>query len=210
MSIESVRKDYSKHILVENDCPSNPIDLLNGWLQKALEQSIDANAMVLSTVNENGAPSSRVVLVRRIEDRGLSFFTNYNSHKGREMDNNQQVALNFFWPWLERQVRVEGIVSKLSAQESDEYFASRPKESQIGAWASSQSEAINGRDELEKSLADYTEKFKNSDVPRPEHWGGYLVRPKRIEFWQGRPSRLHDRILYEFEGGAWHLKRLNP
>ncbi len=211
MSIESVRKDYSKHVLEENECPQNPIEMLDGWLKNAVEHSVDANAMTVSSVAADGMPSSRIVLIRKLDERGLSFFTNYASQKGREFEAHNKVAVNFFWAWAERQVRVQGIIERLPAEESDAYFDSRPRESQLGAWASDQSEKMASRTELEEKLAEVERRFEGKRVQRPEHWGGYLIKPVHFEFWQGRPSRLHDRIVYEQDQhGAWVISRLNP
>ncbi len=211
MSIESVRKDYSKHVLEENECPQNPIEMLDGWLKNAVEHSVDANAMTVCSVAADGMPSSRIVLIRKLDERGLSFFTNYTSQKGREFEAHNKVAVNFFWAWAERQVRVQGIIERLPAEESDAYFDSRPRESQLGAWASDQSEKMASRTELEEKLVEVERRFDGKPVPRPENWGGFLIKPMHFEFWQGRPSRLHDRIVYEQDQhGAWVISRLNP
>lgn len=211
MSFRTVRKHYFKHTLEEENCPDDPTTMLHGWLEEALQHGEDANAMTLSTVSAGEAPSSRIVLVRSLDPRGLSFFTNYKSRKGQEMEVNSKVALNFFWPWLERQVRVEGSVEKLPAPESDEYFAGRPRESQLGAWVSDQSDVLATRAELDQRLLKLAAEFENKEIPRPAHWGGYLVRPVYFEFWQGRPNRLHDRIAYErSEDGSWKRYRLFP
>lgn len=193
------------------DCPENPTELFRGWLDHALKESQDANAMVVSTVSSSGRPSSRVVLVRGVTERGVEFFTNYESRKGQQMESNKGVAVNFFWPWLERQVRIEGLVEKLSAEESDAYFASRPRSSQIGAWASDQSKALDSRETLKLKEQGLTKQFEDKAVPRPEHWGGYLIVADYFEFWQGRPSRLHDRVSYTIDDdGSWQRSRLNP
>lgn len=211
MSYDKARKDYSKHELLENDCPESPETLLDLWLHEAHSDSDDANAMTLCTVGENGQPSSRIVLLRELSENGIIFYTNYDSQKGKEMELNNKVALNFFWPWVERQVRVEGVVSKVSAEISDAYFRSRPIQSQIGAIASSQSSVLNSRSELEDKVKELTERFQNTYVPRPDDWGGYIVRASQYEFWQGRPSRLHDRILYTRAGdNHWEMRRLYP
>lgn len=210
MSYEAVRKDYVKHVLEEADCLDNPIDMLEAWLREALLETEDANAMTLTTVSAEGKPSSRVVLIRKLDQRGIIFYSNYTSKKASDLRQNPNAAVNFFWPWIERQVRVEGTVTKLSAAESDAYFASRPRESQIGAWASSQSDKMTTRDELEKRVEQFTLKFEGSSVPRPEFWGGFILQPNAFEFWQGRASRLHDRIKYEPFENAWKFKRLFP
>lgn len=211
MSFENIRKDYDKHTLMEADCPADPNELLHRWLHDAHADSDDANAMTLSTVDAQGRPSSRVVLLRRLETQGLSFFTNYASRKGTEMETNAHVALNFFWPEFERQVRVEGVVQKLSEAESRAYFESRPRESQLGAWASMQSSELSSRDELESRFHACAEQFSGCEIPMPPHWGGYVVAPHYFEFWQGRPNRLHDRIAYyKNEKAVWKSKRLSP
>jgi pyridoxamine 5'-phosphate oxidase len=210
MSYEAVRKDYVKHTLEEADCKADPIEMLDDWLKIALEESQDANAMTLTTVDAASRPSSRVVLIRKLDERGLVFYTNYSSKKGADLEVNPEVAVNFFWPWLERQVRVQGRVEKLPVEESDAYFASRPRESQLGAWASDQSDTMTTRDQLERALKDVEERFKDQEVPRPSHWGGYLIKPHYFEFWQGRASRLHDRIVYTSSDGAWTFRRLFP
>jgi pyridoxamine 5'-phosphate oxidase len=210
MSYEAVRKDYVKHTLEEADCKADPIEMLDDWLKTALEESQDANAMTLTTVDAASRPSSRVVLIRKLDERGLVFYTNYSSKKGADLEVNPEVAVNFFWPWLERQVRVQGRVEKLPVEESDAYFASRPRESQLGAWASDQSDTMTTRDQLERALKDVEERFKDQDVPRPSDWGGYLIKPHYFEFWQGRASRLHDRIVYTSSVGTWTFRRLFP
>lgn len=211
MSIEYVRKDYSKDFLLEETCPENPIHLLDKWLKEAVEHSVDANAMTISSLGEDGMLSSRIVLIRKLEERGLSFFTNYNSKKGADFEFHDKVAVNFFWPWAERQIRVQGTIEQLTAEESDAYFNSRPRASQLGAWASDQSSKMNERKELEMKLAEIEKSYEGKNVPRPKHWGGYLIRPISVEFWQGRQSRLHDRIAYEQnQQGAWNMFRLNP
>lgn len=212
MKYKDVRKDYTKHELNLEDCLDDPLEFLHGWLEDALTHSQDANAMCISTVDANGQPSSRIVLIRDIDSEGLSFFTNYHSRKGHQIDQNDKVAINLFWPWSERQVRAEGSIKKLTAAESDAYFASRPRESQIGAWASHQSEELQTREELIKRIEELTKEYEGHDVPRPPHWGGYLIKPTLIEFWQGRASRLHDRIQYtkSAAGADWKKVRLNP
>lgn len=210
MSYEAVRKDYVKHVLEESDCLENPIEMLENWLNEALKETHDANAMTLTTVSAEGKPSSRVVLIRKLDERGVIFYSNYSSKKAADLEDNPHSAVNFFWPWLERQVRLEGTVIKLSEAESDAYFKSRPRESQLGAWASDQSDEMTSRDQLEKRFLEVTQKFENEDVPRPEFWGGYIIQPNSIEFWQGRASRLHDRIKYEPFENRWKFKRLFP
>lgn len=209
--LQDTRKDYSKDELNVNVVAADAVDQFIKWYKEYQDsQAIDPNAMCLSTVNADGKPSSRIVLLKGISNGGFEFYTNYNSEKGQDMSNNPYVCLNFFWPELERQIRVEGTVEKLSEEESDEYFFSRPLESRIGAWASPQSTPIQGREELEEKLNHYRNEFGDKP-PRPPHWGGYRVMPLRIEFWQGRPSRLHDRISYTMENnGEWKIQRLAP
>ena len=188
----------------------DPYDLLELWVTEATENNErEANAFVLSTVNDSGCPSSRIVYLKDIIDRQFIFYTNYNSKKGKEIAANKNVSMLFFWPDASRQIRIEGICTKTSAEVSDAYFASRPNGSKIGAWASNQSEELQDREELEARVKLFEEKFPG-EVPRPEHWGGYQIKPVAFEFWQGRPSRLHDRIAFTAEGGAWSVRKMNP
>jgi pyridoxamine 5'-phosphate oxidase len=187
------------------------MDQFTHWWEDATTSNIDeVNAFVLSTVDANRAPASRVVLLKGYTPEGFIFFTNYDSNKGKEITANPNVAMNFFWKELERQVRITGTIKKISAEESAEYFHSRPLGSQVGAWASPQSQIIPNRDFLEKNFAEQTEKYKEGTVPLPSHWGGYIVHPTQVEFWQGRSSRLHDRIRYSFENHQWTKQRLAP
>lgn len=208
-SIKDLRTDYQKSELNVNDLTEEPITLFQQWLSQAITYSNDANAFVLSTVNSNGVPSSRVLLLRDATEKGFSFFTNYSSRKSQEIEVNPNVCMNFFWPEMERQVRINGSISRLSEQESDDYFNSRPYESRIGAWCSPQSQVIESREVLENKIQELKKKFPN-EVPRPENWGGYTIVPNEIEFWQGRASRLHDRFLYKKEGENWTINRLAP
>ena len=187
------RKSYEKHSLEVEDLKATPHEMLEFWLSE-VEELHDFNAMVVSSVDASGQPHSRVVLLRGVNEEGLKFYTNYASHKGQELEQNNKVALNFFWPTVERQVRVEGELFKLSDAESDAYFNSRPRESQIGAWVSPQSSIIESREILNERFREFTDKFEGHPVPRPAHWGGYIIRPNFYEFWQGRPNRLHDRL----------------
>lgn len=203
------RKSYEKHSLEVEDLKATPHEMLEFWLSE-VEELHDFNAMVVSSVDASGQPHSRVVLLRGVNEEGLKFYTNYSSHKGQELEQNNKVALNFFWPTVERQVRVEGELHKLSDAESDAYFNSRPRESQIGAWVSPQSSIIESREILNERFREFTDKFEGHPVPRPAHWGGYIIRPNFYEFWQGRPNRLHDRLTYRLHDGAWKISRMAP
>lgn len=209
--LNEIRRDFSGKPLNENSVKQNPIEQFDVWFEEAVDaQLLDPYAMAITTVSEDGQPSTRIVYMRGISDEGFIFYTNYNSSKGYNLEHNNKIALNFFWGALERQIRVEGTAEKVTEAVSDAYFNNRPRESQIGAWASNQSSEINSRKELEDKVAFYSEKFKGMDVPRPPHWGGYLVKPFKVEFWQGRPSRLHDRIVYSKNQSDWKLSRLAP
>lgn len=209
-SIADLRRIYQQKSLSETEVDQDPIVQFRKWWNEAIAAQIpEPNAMTLATCID-GKPSARTVLLKDIHADGILFFTNYNSRKGKEIEANPYVALLFFWQQLERQVRIDGMVEKISAKISDEYFASRPRESRIGAWSSPQSETIENRKMLEEKEKYYESLFENKEIPRPEHWGGYLVRPISIEFWQGRPGRLHDRIYYIKEGGSWKINRLAP
>lgn len=210
--IADIRTDYSKATLDINSVEKNPIQQFEKWFKQAIEsQALEPNAMNLATLSENGRPTSRIVLLKGIENAQFVFYTNYQSQKGKELELNPACALNFFWPELERQVRIEGVVSRVSAEASDAYFQSRPRASQIGAWASPQSTLINERSILEQRVGQIEEKYKDQNIlPRPKQWGGYGVTPFEIEFWQGRPSRLHDRIVYTFIDDKWKINRLAP
>jgi pyridoxamine 5'-phosphate oxidase len=214
LNLADIRKNYSRQELHEGLVDPNPLVQFNNWLQEAILADLpEPTAMVLATADQTGIPSARVVLLKGVTAEGFLFFTNYLSHKGQDMALNPAVAITFFWPELERQIRIEGIVTKTSTTESDDYFTSRPVGSQIGAWASPQSKAVTNREQLEAANQEYEQKFAGlSKIPRPEHWGGYEVRPSLLEFWQGRPNRLHDRILYTKnpDSGAWQIGRLAP
>lgn len=198
--------------LDENIIDKNPIKQFQKWFDEAKAAKISlAEAMILATVSHDGKPSARMVLLKNIDERGFEFYSNYNSRKGKELDGNPGAALLFHWTSLERQVRVEGTVKKITAEESEKYFQTRPRESQIGAWASSQSEIVANREELEKRFQEISKQYEGKTVPRPPHWGGFRVQPHTIEFWKGRIGRLHDRILYELQNnGTWTIKRLAP
>lgn len=205
------RREYSQSELSKKSVASDPFEQFDKWLNEALASDLpEPTAMTLSTAAADGRPSSRVVLLKGFDKDGFVFFTNYKSRKGRELDANPVAAVNFFWPELERQVNVSGAVMKISGDESDEYFASRPYTSRIGAWASNQSEPIESRTEIMKRAAVMAAKHPLGHVPRPPHWGGFRLAPDRFEFWQGRPSRLHDRIVYAASESGWTLSRLSP
>ncbi len=210
-SIADIRKDYRLHTLNEADAAPDAIEQFARWWNDALQSEIsEVNAMTLATATSDGMPSARIVLLKSFDKNGFVFFTNYGSHKGKELYENANAALVFFWKEIERQVRIEGTVEKTTAAESDAYFFSRPEGSRIGAWSSPQSEVIAGRQTLETNEQLYKEKFTNS-IPRPPHWGGYRVMPLKIEFWQGRSNRLHDRLLYtKTNEGSWKVDRLAP
>ena len=209
--IASIRRDYQMASLDEAASAAHPMDQFTHWWEEATTSNIDeVNAFVLSTIDANRAPASRVVLLKGYTPEGFIFFTNYDSDKGKEIAANPNVAMNFFWKELERQVRITGTIKKISAEESAEYFHSRPLGSQVGAWSSPQSQVIPNRAFLEKSFEENTEKYKEGIVPLPPHWGGYIVHPTQVEFWQGRSSRLHDRIRYSFENHQWSKVRLAP
>jgi pyridoxamine 5'-phosphate oxidase len=210
-SLAELRKNYSLGSLDEADLDRDPIRQFEKWFAQATEAQLpEPNAMTLATVDSRGYPSARIVLIKGVDARGFVFYTNYESRKGREIAENPRASLLFHWIELERQVRIEGSVEKTSAEESDAYYASRPLESRIGAWASDQSQAIESRAALEVREREISAKY-GDHPPRPPHWGGYRVVPDAIEFWQGRPSRLHDRLRYTRDGsGAWQIARLSP
>jgi len=211
-TVADLRKDYQFQGLSETDADRNPFKQFQVWFDQALAAQLpEPNAMTVATVTKSGKPRARVVLLKNFDERGFVFYTNYHSHKGQELADNPQAAIAFWWAELERQVRIEGRVLKVSDRESDEYFHSRPFNSRLGAWASEQSQVIESREVLEQSLQDLKTKYENQDIPRPPHWGGFRVIPTAIEFWQGRPSRLHDRLLYSLlDDGSWQIERLSP
>ena len=211
MDLKNLRLNYKKSAIDFKNLEDNPISFFLKWFDDALKVNKDeANACVLSTVSVENKPSSRVVLLKSVNEKGFTFFTNYKSNKSLDIQNNPNVSLNFYWPELERQVRITGIAEQISPKDSDEYFKNRPRESQMGAWLSHQSTSIGLYYNFIDTLNKLESTFKGKDVERPLHWGGYCIIPSKIEFWQGRPSRLHDRLLYEFDENVWNKKRLAP
>ena len=210
-SLSDLRKDYQRAELDEAHAAADPLEQFEAWLQQAIDAQVpEPNAMTLATVGPDQRPSTRIVLIKQVDQRGIVWYSNYHSRKGRELDGNPFAALQFHWVELERVVRIEGRVEKVSADESDAYFASRPLASRIGAWASPQSEPIEGRAALLRRAAEYGVRY-GLNPPRPPHWGGYRLLADRWEFWQGRPSRLHDRLRYALQpDGGWQVQRLAP
>lgn len=209
--LNQIRHEFTSQALNEQAAGDSPVELYAKWLEEAVgSQILDPKAMVISTVSEDGKPSSRVVYNRGITETGFKFFTNYQSRKGQDLLGNPHISVNVFWSEMERQIRMEGLVSKLSEEESDAYFKARPRDSQIGAWASSQSSRVKDRTELENLVEKFTKKFEGEEVLRPPHWGGYFIEATYFEFWQGRPARLHDRIVFEKEGDSWNKYRVAP
>ena len=211
MDIKNLRLNYKKSTIDFKNLSENPIHYFMNWFEDALKlNKQEANACVLSTISSDNCPSSRVVLLKEVNESGFTFFTNYKSSKAKDIDANSNVALNFYWPELERQVRIFGVAKKIAINDSDTYFKSRPRDSQIGAWLSDQSKAIGLDYNFMDTLNSLESKFKDKAVARPLHWGGYCISPVKIEFWQGRPSRLHDRLVYEIDRDKWNKKRLAP
>ena len=209
--LAALRQDYSRHELSRSSVAEDPFEQFSLWFDEAVTaQIVEPNAMMLGTASANGRPSGRTVLLKGFDGSGFKFFTNYGSAKGRDLAENPFCFLHFFWKELERQIFIRGSAAKTSEQESDEYFAVRPYQSQIGAWASEQSSVIKSRSLLESKFRKLMERFPEGGVPRPDFWGGFKVLPDRFEFWQGRPSRLHDRILYSRAGDKWEISRLSP
>lgn len=208
--VSNFRNEYIASGITENDLKSNPIDQFEIWLNEAVANKLmEPNAMHLATTSPDGKPSGRVMLLKGFDERGFIFYTNYDSRKANELERNSFAAMTFLWLELYKQVRIEGIVQRVSDKESDEYFKTRPRGSQISAWVSSQSKPIAGR-ELEEKVAEIEKRFHGHPIPRPDHWGGYCLSPVAMEFWQGRANRLHDRIQYKLEHGSWTKQRLSP
>lgn len=210
--IAHLRQEYSSQVLLEKHVTDHPMDQFSIWWQQVLEtELLEPNAMTLATASSDGMPSARIVLLKGFDKDGFVFYTNYKSYKAMQLDENPKASLIFFWKELERQVRVTGLVSKLDEKESDAYFSARPEGSQIGAWTSPQSQVITDREWLDSRYAALEKEMSGKEIQRPPHWGGYLVKPVIIEFWQGRPSRLHDRLQYTLqENGSWKIDRLAP
>ncbi|HVZ80007.1 MAG TPA: pyridoxamine 5'-phosphate oxidase [bacterium] len=211
-SLAHLRREYRNKPLLESQAPADPLRLFEKWFREALKvKALDVNAMILATVSPAGQPSARVVLLKGYDRKGFVFFTNYLSHKGRDLERHPQASLLFFWPELSRQIRLDGTARPVATWESDEYFQTRPRDSQLGAWVSEQSRVIGDRKVLDRRMREFEAKFRGKLVPRPPHWGGYRLNPKTIEFWKGQPSRLHDRLVYrKRSGNGWARERLAP
>jgi len=211
-SIADLRQEYSLQRLNKTDAHPNPFEQFTLWFDQALAAKLpEPNAMTLATATPDGKPSARMVLLKGYDERGFVFYTNYKSRKGQQLLANPWGAIAFWWTQLERQVRIEGQIEQVSAEESDAYFYSRPQDSQLGAWASEQSQVIDSHEVLEQRLQQLKKEYENKTIPRPPHWGGFRLIPVAMEFWQGRPSRLHDRLLYQrTEKGSWMIQRLSP
>ena len=211
--LSNYRKSYDKQQLLESNCPKHPMELFEQWFLSADNSNTieEANAVTLSTIGQDQFPKNRIVLLKKFSKDGFIFYTNYNSEKGKSIQKNNHICLSFFWPALEQQIIIKGIAEKLTKDVSDNYFESRPEGSKLGAWASNQSSVVKSRDELEDSLKSYQKEFQGKKIPRPPHWGGFIAKPISIEFWQGRPNRMHDRILYTLlEDFSWKIERLAP
>lgn len=205
------RVDYRGRSLMENDLPEEPISLFTDWLQAAVDEGVkEANAFCLCTVSEDGVPYGRYLLLKGVESDGFHFFTNYGSDKAAHLDFAGKASMVFWWGALSRQIRITGVVTRLAESESDTYFHSRPRESQLAAWASRQSSLVENRAQMESRLEQMRQRFEGVSVPRPDFWGGYLLVPQRIEFWQGRSNRFHDRLVYSREEAGWSIVRLMP
>ena len=211
--LSNYRKSYEKEELLESNCPENPIELFRSWFNNADASNsvVETNAMNISSIGLDGFPKNRIVLLKKFTWEGFIFYTNYTSEKGKAILANNNVCLSFFWAGLEQQIIIKGKAEKLAENLSDGYFESRPDGSKLGAWASNQSNVVASREELDTNLKEYENKFKNKEIPRPKHWGGFIVKPISIEFWQGRPNRMHDRLRYTLEKDfSWKLERLAP
>lgn len=211
-NLHDSRKVYEKSQLIESEIKENPIEQFRNWFLDATQNAAvaEANAMAVSTIENDGCPRTRMVLLKEYNFEGFVFYTNYESRKGKAIENTHKACLHFFWPSLERQIIIKANLERIAPNLSDGYFHSRPKGSQLGAVVSPQSQVIPDRSFLENKLKELEEEFENSEVPRPENWGGYLAKPYEIEFWQGRPNRLHDRLIYQLEGLDWKISRLAP
>lgn len=206
-----LRSDFAGQKLSKEDVDADPFVQFRTWFDEGVEAEVEElQAMVITSVSAEGWPSSRIVYMREIDEDGFVFYTNYNSSKGQDYAANPKISVTFFWKELARQLHVQGDIEQVSAERSDAYFASRPRMSQVGAWASEQSESLTSRNELELKVDAFDKRFKDQDVPRPPHWGGYKITPRAFEFWQGRPSRLHDRIVYKLVDGVWKIDRVSP
>ncbi len=211
--LSNYRKSYERHELLESNCPENPIELFQTWFLNADNSELvdESNAMTISSIGLDGFPKNRVVLLKKYTWEGFIFYTNYNSEKGKAIADNNNICLSFFWAGLEQQIIIKGKAEILAENLSDGYFESRPDGSKLGAWSSNQSEVVSSRQELDDNLSTFEKKFEGEEILRPKHWGGYLVKPISIEFWQGRPNRMHDRIRYSLQKDfSWKLERLSP
>lgn len=211
MDLRDLRRSYFEGGLSDEEAGSDPLALFKAWLQQAIDRGLtEPHGMVLATVSADGTPSTRTVLLRAVDERGLVFFTNYESRKGRELSRNPNASLLFWWAELERQVRIDGRVERVADDESDRYFAVRPRGHQLAAWASAQSAVVPSREALEQRMSEMEARFADQPVPRPKHWGGFRVQPREFEFWCGRPNRLHDRLRFSLQDGNWVRERLAP
>ena len=210
-NVADLRKEYTRAGLSESDVDPEPVEQFRRWFEEALAADLhEPNAMIVATASPDGLPSARVVLLKGFDDRGFVFYTNYEGRKGRELEENPRAALLFYWGELERQVRIEGTASRVSEEESDAYYAGRPRGSRLGALASEQSRVVGSREVLEGRIKNLEAEYEGRDVPRPAFWGGYRVEPEAMEFWQGRENRLHDRLVYRRGDGGWRMERLQP